>query len=266
MINISFTRVVPETLEDSKTDYSKIAKTYDTYRQVKEIWLSKIIEFSEVEADKVVLDFGCGTGRYALGISDLKNPTICGLDPSIEMLRQAVEKDDGRAVNWINADGQLLPFRGITFDSIFMTLVIHHLEDKEKAIREVFLTLKRDGVCVVMTNSHSRIKGSYLRVFPGLIEKDLARSPTIPAIRKMMKNAGFSKTHFYPVEHNEFSPRSEIIERVRNKYISTLTLYSDEEFERYFTVFRKRVEEDCGDEILRHTGFDFVKGFKDKAP
>ena len=247
---------------DSKTDYSEIAKTYDTYRQVREIWLSKVIEFCEVEADKVILDFGCGTGRYALGISDVINPIICGLDPSMDMLRRAVEKDDGRAVNWINADGQLLPFRDYTFDSIFMTLVVHHLRDKEKAIRDVFRTLKRDGMCIIMTTSHSRIKCSYLRVFPGLIKKDLARLPTIPAIRRMMKNAGFSKTHFYPVEHSEFSPKSEIIERVRNKYISTLTLYSDEEFERYFTVFRKRVEEECGDEIIRHTGFDFVKGLK----
>ena len=250
---------------DSKTDYSKIAKTYDTYRRTREIWLSKIIEFNEIEPDKVILDFGCGTGRYALGISDVKNPTICGLDPSMDMLRRAAEKDDGRAVNWINADGQLLPFRDFAFDSIFMTLVVHHLGDKEKAIRDIFRTLKRGGTCIIMTHSHSRIKGSYLRFFPGLIEKDLAGFPTIPAIRRMMKNAGFSKTHFYPVEHNEFNPKSEIIERVRNKYISTLTLYSEEEFERYFNVFRKRVEEEFGDEIIRYTGFDFVKGFKEKA-
>ncbi len=99
MINTSFTKVVPETLEGSRTDYSKIAKTYDTYRQVRETWLSKVIEFCEIEAEKVILDFGCGTGRYALGISDVKNPTICGLDPSIDMLRRAAEKKAGRSTS-----------------------------------------------------------------------------------------------------------------------------------------------------------------------
>lgn len=49
--------------------------------------MSRIAEFGCIGEGSVVLDFGCGTGRYTLGISGLRVPMICGLDPSMDMLK-----------------------------------------------------------------------------------------------------------------------------------------------------------------------------------
>ena len=227
-----------------------------------EIWLSKIIGYGEIEEDCAVLDIGCGTGRFTLSVSTMKSPVVCGLDPSIEMLKQAATKDESTDILWIQGDGQKLPFRDDSFNCIYMTLVIHHIENKEMALQEIHSTLKKDGKCVIMTNSHSRIKKHVLRDFPGIIAMDLKRLPTVPYIKKTMRKVGFTHVHYYPVQHNEYMPTDEFLERVKNKYISTLTLLGEEEFQRGFEIFQRRVREKYDAKILRHTGFDFVIGNK----
>lgn len=247
-----------------KTDYSKIAEHYDKVRPMPiEPWLSKIIECGKIDSNCAVLDVGCGTGRFPLGISSAKNCMICALEPSIEMLKQAVAKDKSKTVMWVRGDGQKLPFRGNYFNCAYMTLVIHHIENKEMALREIHRTLKKDGNCVIMTTSHYRIKRHVLlRDFPGLTAIDLRRFPSIPSLKKTMKNIGFKNLHHHIIQHNEYVSKDEFLGRVRNQYISTLTLLSEEEFQKGFNIFQQRLNKKYGARIKRTVGFDFVVGQK----
>jgi ubiquinone/menaquinone biosynthesis C-methylase UbiE len=247
-----------------KTDYSKIAEYYDNVRPAPaDIWLSKIIEYGKIDSNCAVLDVGCGTGRFPLCISTMKNPMICALEPSPEMLKQAIVKDESRVILWIRGDGQKLPFREGKFDCIYMTLVIHHLENKEMALQEIHRVLKKGGNCVIMTNSHSRIKRHVLRHFPGIVAIDLKRFPTVPYIRKTMRKIGFRNIYHCAVQHGEeYISTDEYLERVRNKYISTLTLLSEEAFLKGLKIFKKRTRKKYGAQIKRILGFDFVIGQK----
>jgi ubiquinone/menaquinone biosynthesis C-methylase UbiE len=248
-----------------KTDYSKIAEYYDRVRQDPvRILLSKLIEHGKIDANCVVLDVGCGTGRFCLGISALKNCMVCGLEPSIEMLKRAVAKDHSRSILWVRGDGQNLPFRDNSFHCTYMTLVIHHVEDKDMALREIYRTLMKDGTCVIMTNSHYRMKKHALsRHFPGVTAIDLRRFPSVPSLKKAMTRIGFRDAHYHIVKYDEGPvPTDEYLERVRNKYISTLTLLSEEAFQRGFKIFQKRIREIYGRQIKRIVGFDFVVGVK----
>jgi len=247
----------------SKTDYSKIADYYDRVRPpLANIWISKIIEYGEINENRVVLDVGCGTGRFPLNIWQLKKPLICALEPSVEMLKQAVTKDEPRAILWVRGDGQRLPFRSEFFDCVYMTLVIHHVEDKELVLQEIYRTLKTGGNCVIMTNSHHRIKRHILRYFSRVMAIDLKRFPTVPGLKNMMIEAGFGNVHHHTVQYEEKISTDEYMGRVRNKYISTLTLLSEEEFEKGIKVFEKKVREKYGEQLTRITGFDFVVGKK----
>jgi len=248
----------------SKTNYARIADYYDEVRPPPaSIWISKVIELGEIDDYGCILDVGCGTGRFPLGISNQKKALICSLEPSGEMLKKAVEKDHEKRVLWVQGDGQNMPFKDDFFDCVYMTLVIHHIEDKKSALREIYRTLKSGGNCVIMTNSHSRLKKHVLRYFPEFTAIDLKRFPTIPALKKMMVKAGFRNVHHHVVKHGEESVSTdEYLDRVRKKYISTLTLLSEEEFQRGINVFERRAREKYGEQIRRILGFDFVLGEK----
>jgi len=248
----------------TKSDYSKIAKYYDRVRPTPAgIWLSKIIEYGKIDASCAVLDVGCGTGRFPLSMSTMKDSMFCALEPSIEMLKQAIVKDKSRRILWVRGDGQRLPFRDDLFDCIYMTLVIHHIENKEMALRETHRVLKKGGRCVIMTNSHSRIKKHVLRDFPGVLAIDLKRFPSIPSLKKIITMIGFRDVHHHVVQHDEgYVSTDEYLERFRNKYISTLTLLNEDAFQRGFNIFEERVRRKYGSQIRHISGFVFVVGRK----
>jgi SAM-dependent methyltransferase len=208
-----------------KADYSQIAKYYDRVRPAPaDILLSKIIEYGKIDANCAVLDVGCGTGRYPLCISAMKNLTSCALEPSAEMLKQAVLKDKSKRVLWIRGGGQRLPFQDSLFDCVYMTAVIHHIENKEMALREIYHVSKKGGKCVIMTFSHSRIKRHIAHDFPEVLAIDLKRIPSVPSLKKMMTMIGFRDVHYHVVQLDEgYISTDEYLRRVRNKYTSTLT-------------------------------------------
>jgi ubiquinone/menaquinone biosynthesis C-methylase UbiE len=245
-------------------DYSKIASYYDKVRPVPaEMWSSKIIEYGRIEPGSAVLDVGCGTGRFTFGVSAVKETRTCGLDASFEMLEQALAKDESREILWIGGDGQRLPFRSGIFDCVYMTLVIHHIKNRRLAIREMYRALNKGGRCVIVTSSHARLKTHVLRDFPAVIAIDLKRFPTIPWIKGAMKRVGFQEVRHYniPSKQNYVSTR-DYLERVRNRYISTLTLLNEEEFQKGLKVFEERARKKYKNRIRQFSGFDFVVGRK----
>lgn len=65
-----------------------------------------------------VLDFGCGTGRLALGLADLGH-TVTGVDPAAASLAVARAKPGADRVTWLEGDSQVLPAEA--FDVAVMT-------------------------------------------------------------------------------------------------------------------------------------------------
>jgi hypothetical protein len=101
-----------------------------------------------------------------------------------------------------------------------------------------------------------------LNDFLGVTAIDLKRLPSIPRIRKTMMKTSFKAIHHHIFHRPENTSTERYIERVRNKYISTLTLFSEEEFQKRFKVFQERVYRKYGDKIERISGFVFVEARK----
>jgi SAM-dependent methyltransferase len=247
-----------------KADYSKIAEYYDNVRPAPApVLVSKIVEFGKISKGSSVLDVGCGTGRFSVTISDITGSDMCALDPSVEMLKHATLKDRSKRILWIRAEGQHLPFKDGLFDCVYMTAALHHIEDKEKAIHEVYRVLRRDGSCLIMTFSHYAIRRHVTHDFPGVVAIDLKRIPSVPSVKSIMTMAGFRATHHHTVKIEEgYVPTDEYLERVRNKYMSTLTLLDEEAFQRGLKVFEKRVRSKYGGRIRRVSRFVLVTGRK----
>jgi len=247
-----------------KTDYSKIASYYDRVKLAPTAeLLSRIIEYGRIDSSSTVLDVGCGTGRFTLKMSAAKPFVLLALEPSIEMLRQAVVKDQSKSVLWVRGDGQRLPFRQGFFDCVYMTSVIHHIEDKKMALQQIYSVLKDRGNCVIMTYSHSGIRKNIINCFPGVTATDSKRMPSVPELKNLMRTVGFKDVSYHVIKRDEgYTPTDEYLERVRNKYVSTLTLFDEDTFQRGLKIFERRVRQKYGDQIKKVSWFVIVSGQK----
>jgi len=259
-------------MQSKKVDYTLISKHYDDTRvpppHVLEFWLSKIVDLGKVFVGSVVLDVGCGTGIYTIPLAKKTGAMVFGLDSAKEMIKKAKVKEDGRRVEWQVGDAENLPFADARFDCVIMTMVIHLMVDKQKAIDEVYRALRKNGTLVIMTKSHRQLRRSVISDFPKTRQIDLKRFPTIPMLKSMLSSAGFESARYHVVSGGLFKVSiEEYLEKVRKKFISTLTLLSEEEFQKGLKIFEKRLREKwgkkgTGNEIVYENEFTFVVGKK----
>jgi len=247
-----------------KTNYSKIAEYYDKVRHVRaDVWIPKIIQYGKIENGSFVLDVGCGTGSFAISLSTSQNAHVFSIDSSSKMLKKALAKDKNGKVHWVLADAHQLPFKNNCFNCVYMTLAIHHFENKELALQETYRALRKGGSCVNMTLSHYQIKRHFLRYFPGITAIDLKRFPSIPSLKTLMEKIGFKNVHSHLAQHDEgYITTDEILGKVENKFISTLTLLSEEQFRKGFKVFKERIKRKYGKGMRQISRFNFVVGWK----
>ncbi len=251
--------------KDLKCDYKELAPSYDRYRDlspdVLESWLAVLIRWGRLSPGMRVLDIGCGTGRLTIPLQRQTGAEVWGLDLSKEMLEQAKNKKGAEALHWVLGDAQALPFPGESFDFAFMCLVLHHLEDKARALAEMARVLKPGGRGLIWTVSHQQIQESLLNeFFPSLARLDLARFPPIQTIETQMRAAGFAAIWVEPISFQERLPVSHYIEKVRNKYISTLSLLSPEEFSAGLARLKRVLPARYGHELVRDQQFTIIVG------
>lgn len=97
-----------------------------------------------------VLDVGCGTGLAARYSADLVGPKglVVGIDPSIGMLRQAIQK--GRLHAPTLGKAESLPFPKNTFDIVTMSYALRHVSDLAVAFAQYRRVLKPGGKVVIL--------------------------------------------------------------------------------------------------------------------
>jgi SAM-dependent methyltransferase len=176
-----------------------------------------------------VLEVGCGTGNYLGAIRESTGCEAFGVDPSPEMLAQLRAR--ALPVRVREGHAEQLDFPAGTFDLVYSVDVIHHVVDRETAYREAARALRPGGVVCTVTDSewiirHRTPQSVY---FPETIAVELARYPSIEALRSMMVKAGFESPSEEVVEHSY-----ELTDAVayREKVFSSLLYISDEAFSR----------------------------------
>jgi ubiquinone/menaquinone biosynthesis C-methylase UbiE len=91
----------------------------------------RLLALSRLRAGESVLDVGCGTGTLAILAKETvgRSGSVCGVDPSAEMVARARSKAAraGVDVRFENAAAQALPFAPSSFDLALATMMLHHL-------------------------------------------------------------------------------------------------------------------------------------------
>ncbi len=219
-----------------KADYSKIASFFDRGRSLSEqnmaLWLNLIAKLSGASKGARVLDLGCGTGRFSLPMANRLGFDVTGADSSAEMLAKAKQKDSSSTVNWMLADANALTFPGGSFDLVFMSHLLHHVDSPLTVLKECHKVLIPSGVVLIRYGTMEQIQNDVEHTFfPQVIEVDEPRTPTRELTVKWLIDAGFVDISSDEVVQQTYQTGAEHLDAARAKSNSVLSMISEGSFQ-----------------------------------
>ena len=233
-----------------RINYDEIAHCYERHRTVGKEAVRELANVASVNAYAVVLDVGCGTGAASVAFQQLTGATVWAIDRSSEMLRYARRKST--AVRFVRADARRLPFSDARFDFAYALLLIHHLADVPGFFRELYRVM-RDGKAAILTCSHDWISHHPMtRFFPSFASIDLARFPPIDPVRRWLRDAGFVNVEAFPVKTTPYTADMDYVNRVADKWVSTLQLIPEAEFQQGLQKLRQAVRDRTANKLQIH--------------
>jgi ubiquinone/menaquinone biosynthesis C-methylase UbiE len=134
-------------------DKSAISNVYDQARglapELLQRWLDLIARDASPAQGSLIVDVGCGTGRFSEPLAERFSARVLGVDPSEQMLDAARQKTSSDRVQFRRSTAESLPLTSATADMVFMSMVFHHLQDTGAALKECRRVLRSGGhLCV----------------------------------------------------------------------------------------------------------------------
>jgi SAM-dependent methyltransferase len=146
------------------------------------IWQDLPSVHIEKAAISLVIELGCGTGRFSELLAAHFGVEIIGIDPLKKMLDPARRKPAAGNVVYRQAAAEALPLPDDCADLVLMSMVYHHLTDPAAVARECHLVLPRGGyVCV--RNGTRESDFPHRHFFPALRALIASDLPSRRAIR-----------------------------------------------------------------------------------
>ena len=247
----------------SGREFEKISREYDRGRSAEnvEFWSEETARLARLDEESLVLDTGCGTGIYALGIAASSKASLCGLDPVPGMLRQAMEKS--RAFPWLCAVGEHVPFRSGMFHCVFASQVWHHIVEKQMAANECFRVLRRYGALIVRTISHDQLRSkSVFTYFPEILDNQLRVYPSREDFERYFGAAGFTSVEHHTYNLERYQDPSELLEAAEKKLWSMFRPISEEGLIRGVEDLKRYQRENPGVPLRNDETITLVIAFK----
>ena len=134
-------------------DKSDIPATYDKARALspatRRLWQDLLSRHVDRAKISLVIDLGCGTGRFSELLAVHFGVQVIGIDPSLKMLDQARRKPAIGDVVYCQGLAEALPFTDGCADLVFMSMVYHHFTDPSAVAKECHRVLRHGGYAFI---------------------------------------------------------------------------------------------------------------------
>lgn len=174
-------------------NYDNLAEKYDTYcKGATTEWTlgyPNVAKFLMPLKDKVVLDYGCGTGKFCIYIHD-KVAKVIGVDTSEKMIQTARDYEAKNIEYHHFKSGKLDFIESSSVDSAvlnFVTCTVPSKPEIVKIFKEINRVLKKDGVIVILNVNWEKCNGKEFISYKLEVVKDLISGEKVHVILKSPK-------------------------------------------------------------------------------
>jgi ubiquinone/menaquinone biosynthesis C-methylase UbiE len=261
-VNGSVTRIVGTARRERQAtlDYDApggAGKGYDELRPLSDFSQRLFLETAgaiELRTGMNILDVGCGTGRFSILFAQ-RGAAVTGLDRSKTMLAAAQASAPAalhELLHYVHADANEGLPQG-NFDAITFFMSIQYIALNEAFLESLHCALAPGGAVAIVTLPHRHFTENEVltKYFPSIPRIDLARFPSIPELERMLRDHGFGDVNVREVVDENEGAGDELISRVERKYVSTLHLLDDAEFERGLAAMRSEISGMCVRRTMR---------------
>jgi ubiquinone/menaquinone biosynthesis C-methylase UbiE len=222
-------------------DQTEIAASYDKARalapETARLWLDLLSAYIDPTTTSLIVDLGCGTGRFSDLLAAQPAVRVIGIDPSSKMIVEARRKPAAENVTYQQGSAEAIPLADGCADLIFMSQIYHHLNDPSAVARECHRVLRRDGfVCI--RNGTRELDFPQRHFFPGLdplIESELSSRDEI---QRVFIDAGFNTIGHNILTQVVAPDWYSFVEKSALRADSFLARLSDRDFERGMAALR----------------------------
>jgi SAM-dependent methyltransferase len=208
--------------------FAEIAPRYDALRPLSRgdrARLEAMLGDADLQAGDLLVEVGCGTGRLTLPLAAVTPARVTGVDPEAKMLDVARGKDLAGRVEWRRGTAYRLPVGDGEAALVVMVMVIHLLRQRVRALVEARRVLRLGGRLSIWTFTPRHVEEFYLNeYFPSIAVIDRPRFPPVEALTAELRRAGFDELRVEVREEPRRINIADVVDRVRGRYISTLSL------------------------------------------
>lgn len=216
----------------------------------------------------MVLDLGCGTGRFTAALAEAFECSAIGVEPSAAMLDVARARlseppavaggsmsprhsqldsssDLSRHSNlhfniaWRQAAAENLPLEAEAVDLVFMSQVFHHLVHPRRALQEIHRVLTARGYLGIrngMREENGRL--AWLQFFPAAREIEEQRTPSRAELTDAVGSQSFALISHRTIDQLFAASHEEYFEKISRRGLSSLIAISDQDFQSGLEEFR----------------------------
>ena len=208
--------------------FAEIAPRYDALRPLSSgdrARLEAMLREADLHAGDLVVEVGCGTGRLTLPLAAVSPARVMGVDSETKMLEVARAKDAAGRVEWVKGSAYRLPVGDGEAALVMMVMVAHLLRQRVRAFSEARRVLRPGGGLSLWTFTPRHVEDFYLNAyFPSIALIDRPRFPPVRTLTGELARAGFEDVRAEVYQEPRRINIAEVVDRVRGRYISTLSL------------------------------------------